>query len=392
MSSYNQFRANWNYPTSIRFGIGRIRELPEGCRAMGISKPLLVTDPGLANLPMVQEAIAHNNSTGLPTALFADLQGNPVEKNVSDGVAAFRRGSHDGVIAFGGGSALDVGKAIALMVGQTRSIFDFEDREDWYTRVNVPGMAPVVAVPTTSGTGSEVGRSSVITDPRDHLKKIIFHPRMLPGLVIGDPALTTGLPATITAWTGMDALSHNLEAYCTDFYHPMAEGIALKAMQQIKDWLPVAVADGGNLEARAHMMVASMAGATSFQKGLGAMHSLSHPCSAILNTHHGLTNAVVMPYVLAFNRKPIEQKLVALARYLGLPNPSFAAVLDWVLDLRRTIGIPHTLAELGVTEKMIPELARMAAIDLTAGSNPLPVGEAEMTLLYGRAIKGDLAA
>ncbi|MCW5752495.1 MAG: iron-containing alcohol dehydrogenase, partial [Alphaproteobacteria bacterium] len=246
-------------------------------------------------------------------------------------------------------------------------------------------------VPTTAGTGSEVGRSSVVTDPKDHLKKIIFHPRMMPSIVIADPALTRGLPPNVTAWTGMDALSHSLEAYCATFFHPMADGIALNAMKLVHDWLPIAVKDGGNLEARANMMVASMAGATAFQKGLGAMHSLSHPCSAMLGTHHGLTNAVVMPYVLVFNRGVVEQKLAALARYLGLANPSFDAVLQWVLDLRREIGIPHTLAELGMKPEHVATFAPMAALDLTAAANPRPVAEADMAYLYGRAIRGEVA-
>ncbi len=391
MSDLARFTVNWNYPTLVRFGIGRIRELPDACRALGMKRPLLVTDPALAALPMIAAAIEANKAAGLPTGLFSALQPNPVEQNVSDGVAAFRAGGHDGVIAFGGGSALDTGKAIALMVGQSRSIFDFEDREDWHTRVNVAGMAPVVAVPTTSGTGSEVGRSSVVTDPRDHLKKIIFHARMMPSIVVADPELTAGLPAHITAAVGMDALSHNLEAYCANFYHPMADGIAVQGMKLIWEWLPKAVQDGKDLEARAHMMVASMMGATAFQKGLGAMHALSHPCSAVLNTHHGLTNGVVMPYVLAFNRAAVAERLAALGRYLGLKDASFAGVLEAVLELRRRIGIPNTLAEIGVAADRIPELAPMAALDLTAGSNPLPVGEKDMVSLYQAAISGQLA-
>jgi len=391
MTDLSRFTVNWNYPTLVRFGIGRIRDLADACKSLGMKRPLLVTDPGLAALPMIANALAANKAAGLLTGLFSDIQPNPIEKNVTDGVAAFRAGGHDGVIAFGGGSALDTGKAIALMVGQTRSIFDFEDREDWYTRVNVAGMAPVVAVPTTSGTGSEVGRSSVVTDLRDHLKKIIFHAKMMPSIVVADPELTAGLPAHITAAVGMDALSHNLEAYCANFYHPMADGIALQGMKLIFKWLPRAVKDGKDLEARAHMMVASMMGATSFQKGLGAMHSLSHPCSAVLNTHHGLTNGVVMPYVLAFNRPAIEDRLAALGRYLNLKNASFAGVLQAVLDLRQEIGIPHNLAEIGVTADRIPQFAPMAALDLTAGSNPLPVGEKEMTALYEAAVSGRLA-
>ena len=391
MTDLSRFTVNWNYPTLVRFGIGRIRDLADACKSLGMKRPLLVTDPGLAGLPMIAAAIEANKKAGLPTGLFSDIQPNPIEKNVTDGVAAFRAGGHDGVIAFGGGSALDSGKAIAMMVGQNRSIFDFEDREDWYTRVNVAGMAPVVAVPTTSGTGSEVGRSSVVTDLRDHLKKIIFHAKMMPSIVVADPELTVGLPAHITAAVGMDALSHNLEAYCANFYHPMADGIALQGMKLVWEWLPKAVKDGKDLEARAHMMVASMMGATAFQKGLGAMHALSHPCSAVLNTHHGLTNGVVMPYVLAFNRPAIEDRLAALARYLNFKDASFDGVLAAVLKLRKDIGIPHSLAEIGVKPDHIGQFAPMAAIDLTAGSNPIPVGEKEMVRLYQAAVSGSIA-
>jgi len=380
----------WNYPTSIRFGVGKIRELPAACRELGMQRPLLVTDAGLAKLPVVTNTVALCKADGLGIAVFSDVQANPVEANVTSGVEAFRRGNHDGVVAFGGGSALDTGKAIALMVGQARPIWDFEDREDWYTRVNVAGMAPVVAVPTTAGTGSEVGRCSVLTDRRDHTKKLIFHPRLLPAIVIEDPELTVGLPPHITAAVGMDALSHNLEAYCAPAYHPMADGIALEGMRLIREWLPVAVKDGRNLEARAHMMIASTMGATAFQKGLGAMHSLSHPCGANLDTHHGLTNGVVMPYVLAFNRPAIEDKLTRLAAYLGLPKPTPAAVVDWVLELRRSIGIPHTLAEIGVKAEHAAAFAPMAEADPSTPSNPRPVAARELEQLYRNAIAGNL--
>lgn len=383
-------RGDWNYPTPIRFGSGRASELPEACRELGMRRPLLVTDSALAALPMVAVALDRCRAAGLQCALYSEVQGNPVEANVSGGVAVYRAGGHDGIIAFGGGSALDAAKAIALMVGQSRPIWDFEDRADWWTRADAEAIAPIVAVPTTSGTGSEVGRASVITDLGDHTKKIVFHPRMLPGRVILDPELTTALPSHITAAVGMDALSHNLEAYCSAVYHPMAHGIALEGMRLIHDWLPRAVTDGADLEARAHMQVASTMGATAFQKGLGAMHSLSHPCGAVLNTHHGLTNAVVMPYVLAFNRAAIEDKLVALARYLELPQPSFQAVLDWVLELRQTIAIPHTLAALGVTAEHIARLAPMAEADPSSATNPVPVTAAAMADLYRRAIEGRL--
>ena len=387
-----KLKGNWNFPTLIRFGAGRIRELPDACRTLNMAKPLIVTDPGLAKLPIIGEAVRVLSEANMPNAVFSEIQGNPVEENVTQGVAVFRKGAHDGVIAFGGGSALDVGKAVALMVGQTRPIFDFEDREDWYTRVNVNGMAPVVAVPTTAGTGSEVGRSSVITDPRDHTKKIIFHARMMPGIVIEDPQLTVGLPANITAATGMDALSHCLEAYCSPFYHPLAEGVAVEGMRLIKDWLPVAVREGANIEARSHMLIASSMGATAFQKGLGAMHSLSHPCGANLNTHHGLTNAVVMPYVLVWNRKAIDTKMARLAAYLGLASHSFEGVLEWVLDLRRSIGIPNTLAELGVRAEHAVAFAPQAFGDLCTGGNPVRMDTKQFEQLYTNCIRGDLAA
>lgn len=383
-------RANWNYPTAIRFGAGRISELPDACKTLGMRKPLLVTDPGLSALPMVASAVASCRKAGLPCDVFSDVQANPVEANVSAGVALFKQRGYDGVIAFGGGSALDAGKAIALMVGQTRPLWDFEDREDWFTRVNVAGMAPTVAVPTTSGTGSEVGRASVITDVRDHTKKIIFHPKMQPALVIADPELTLGLPAHVTAAVGMDALSHNLEAYCSPFYHPMAEGIALEGMRLVKEWLPVAVRDGSNLQARAHMMVASSMGATAFQKGLGAMHSLSHPCSANLNTHHGLTNAVVMPYVLAWNRAAIDEKMGRLAAVLGLREHSFDGVLEWVMQLRRAIGIPDTLADLGLRDEHAAAFAQQAFDDPSTGGNPLPMSAEKFAALYRNCIKGTL--
>ena len=381
---------NWNYPTAIRFGAGRIVELPAACRELGISRPLLVTDPGLAALPLVEQGRALCREAGLHCALFSEVRGNPVEANVRAGVQAYRDGGHDGVIALGGGSALDAGKAVALMAGQRRPIWDFEDREDWWTRADEAGIAPVVAVPTTSGTGSEVGRAAVITDEGDHTKKIIFHPRMQPARVILDPELTVGLPAPLTAAVGMDALSHSLEAFCSPVFHPLAQGIALEGVKLVRDWLPRACADGGDLPARARMQVASTMGATAFQKGLGAMHSLSHPCGAVLDTHHGLTNAVVMPYVLAFNRVAVAERLAALARYLDLPRPGFGALLDWVLGLRERIGIPHTLRDLGVGEEHIARLAPMAAADPSSATNPVPLDTASLAALYRRAIAGEV--
>ncbi len=385
-----QLKGNWNYPTSIRFGAGRIRELPDVCRSLGMSRPLLVTDPGLAKLPMVGDVIRSCSAAGMTCVAYSGIQANPVGDNVMFGVATYHAGGHDGVIAFGGGSALDVGKAIGLMVGQARPLFDFEDRDDWFMRVNVAGMAPVLAVPTTAGTGSEVGRASVITDTSDHIKKIIFHPRMLPGAVIEDPELTVGLPADITAATGMDALSHSLEAFCSPFYHPMAEGVAVEGMRLVKEWLPAAVENGRDIEARSHMLIASSMGATAFQKGLGAMHSLSHPCGANLNTHHGLTNAVVMPYVLLWNRAALEAKMQRLAAYLALPGTGFDAVLKWVLELRQRIGIPNTLAQIGVREEHAREFAGQALADPSTSGNPVPMTEKDFEQLYLNCIRGVL--
>ncbi len=381
---------NWNYPTTIRFGPGRIAELPAACEAAGIKRPLFVTDPGLAKLPMVIETIKRCADAGLGVSLFSDLRSNPVEKNVHDGLATFRAGRHDGVIAFGGGSALDVGKVIAFMTGQTRPMWDFEDIGDWWTRANADGIAPIVAVPTTAGTGSEVGRAGVVTEEKTHTKKILFHPRMMPRVVIADPELTVGLPPAITAATGMDALAHNLESYCAPFYHPYADGIAAEGVRLIALYLPRAVANGRDLEARAHMLAAAGMGAAAFQKGLGAIHALSHPVGSMLDTHHGLTNAVVMPYVLQFNRPAIEAKVVRLARYVGLADASFRGFLDWVLDLRRQIGIPHTLRDLGMTERDIERFAAMAAVDPCAGGNPVKAGVEEMKQMYRASLDGPL--
>ncbi len=385
-------RGNWNYPTSVRFGVGRIAELPDACKALGMKRPLLVTDPGLARLPMIQEAMDGLKKAGLGAGLFHDVKPNPIGRNVEDGLAVYRAGGHDGIIAFGGGSGLDCAKTIALMVGQKRPMWDFEDVGDNWKLVDPAGVAPIVAVPTTAGTGSEVGRASVITNEETHTKKIIFHPKMLPSIVISDPALTVGLPPHITAATGMDALAHCLEAYCAPGYHPMAEGIAVEGMRLVKEWLPVAVKDGRNLAARAYMLTAASMGATAFQKGLGAIHALSHPIGAVYDTHHGLTNAVFMPYVLEFNRAAIDEKMVRLAAWLGLPNPSFKAVMDWVLALRAELKIPHTLKELGVGTDRLDELSRMAAEDPSAGGNPVPIGVPELKAMFEASLAGRLAA
>jgi len=391
MTDASKLIGNWNYPTRVRFGVGRIKELASACRSLGITRPLLVTDPGLAKLPMVADAVAANAREKLPTAVFSAIKPNPVGRNVEDGLKAYRAGGHDGVIAFGGGSAMDAGKTIALMAGQKLPLWDFEDVGDNWQRADPRGIAPIVAVPTTSGTGSEVGRASVVIDEATHTKKILFHPKMQPGLVICDPGLVVGLPPKITAATGMDALAHCLEAYSVDAYHPMADGIALEGMRLIHDWLPEAVRNGGNLQARAHMMAAAAMGATAFQKGLGAIHSLSHPVGALYDTHHGLTNAVFMPYVLVFNRPAIAERMTRLARYIGLKKPSFQAVLDWTLALREKFGMPHTAAELGVGPDRLDDISRMAENDPTAPGNPVPAKAAEMRRILDAAMTGRLA-
>ncbi len=390
LDRYASLTANWSYPTAIRFGAGRIADLAGAVKTAGITRPLFVTDPGIAGLPVVATALAVLDKAGIPYAVFSKVDGNPTLANLDDGLAAYKAGGHDGVIAFGGGSAMDIGKTIAFMSGQTRPVWDFEDREDWWTRADAKGIAPIVAVPTTAGTGSEVGRATVVTDPSDHTKKIIFHPLMLPKVVISDPELTVGLPAKITAWTGMDALSHSLEAWSSPFFHPLSAGIALEGMRLVKDWLPVAVKDGGNLDARSYMLIASSMGAVAFQKGLGAMHAMSHPCSSLRGTHHGLTNAVVMPYVLKHNLSAVDEKLAALARYLDLPGQSAASVVDWVLALRAELGIPHTLKEIGVDEDVLPEAAKMAEHDPSNGGNPVPLTAQDYEVLFKNAINGVL--
>jgi len=378
--------ANWNYPTSVRFGAGRIEELPEAVRTAGIARPLFVTDPNLATLPMTQDALARLAAAGMPATLFSDVRPNPVESNIRAGVAAFA--GHDGVVAFGGGSALDAGKLVAFMAGQSRPIFDFEDTGDNWKRADGP-IAPVVAVPTTAGTGSEVGRAGVVTDEAAHAKKVIFHPQMMPRIAICDPELTIGMPPRITAGTGMDALAHCLEAYCGNGYHPLADGTAVEGMRLVKENLARAVKDGGDIEARGHMMAAAAMGATAFQKALGAIHALSHPVGALHDTHHGMTNAVFMPYVLVFNRPAIEEKVARLAAYLGF-KPRFRAFLDWVLELRTEIGVPHTLAGLNVGDEHIETIVAMAPHDPTAAGNPLPLDKRAARTIFKRALEGRL--
>ena len=379
--------ATWSYPTAVVFGVGSLTKVARACEQAGLQRPLVVTDPGLAELPVTAAMLDLLSAGGQEPGLFTDLRSNPVAANVEAGVRAFHDASHDGVVALGGGSALDCGKVIAFMAGQSRPLGDFEDVDDWWQRARADAIAPIIAIPTTAGTGSEVGRAGVITDEATHTKKIIFHPRMMPRTAILDPEVTLGLPPNLTAATGMDALAHCLEAYCAPVWHPMADGIAVEGLRLIKEALPRAYVQGNDLEARGMMLAASAMGATAFQKGLGAIHSLSHPIGAIYDTHHGLTNAVVMPYVLVFNRRAIEPKIERLAAWLGIEG-GFAGFLAWILALRAELDIPHTLQALGVPTERFDELATMAVADPTAGGNPEPLDRAAANRLLAEAYSG----
>jgi len=366
--------ANWSYPTAIRFGAGRISEIADACFVAGIKKPLLVTDRGLAGMEITQKTLNLLDDAGLGRAIFADVDPNPNEKNAAAGVAAYKAGNHDGVVAFGGGSGLDLGKVVAFLAGQSRPIWDFEDIDDWWTRANSDVIAPIVAVPTTAGTGSEVGRASVITNSITQQKKIIFHPKFLPTVVICDPELTVGMPKFITAGTGLDAFAHCVEAYCSPHYHPMSQGMALEGMRLVKEYLPRAYSDATDLEARSHMMSAAAMGATAFQKGLGAIHALSHPIGAIYHTHHGTTNAVCMPAVLKFNKPAIKDTLAEAANYLGISG-GFVGFCKFVDELNDSLAIPKSLAGLGIENPDIDRIVSGALIDPSTGGNPIKMTE-----------------
>lgn len=364
--------ANWSYPTAIRFGAGRIQELAEACEAVGMKRPLFVTDAGLVNLPIVASTLDVLEKSGLGRAMFSEVFPNPDETCLEKGLAMYKSGNHDGVIAFGGGSALDLAKIIAFMSGQNRPVWDFEDIGDWWTRADPAGIAPIIAVPTTAGTGSEVGRAGILTNSADHVKKIIFHPKMLPAIVICDAELTVGMPPVITAGTGLDAFIHSFEAYCSPFYHPMSQGIALEGMRLVKDNLLRAFKDGSDVEARAHMMSAAAMGATAFQKGLGGVHALSHPLGAVYNTPHGMTNAIALPAVVRFNRSAIEERVEKLAAYLGIEG-GFDGFYNWLIDFSRQLEVPEKMSALGVDKEQIDLLAKMAVEDPSAGGNPIPL-------------------
>src|ERR1700734_2359568 len=381
-------RGNWNYPTTIWAGPGRISELPAACAQSDIRRPLIVTDEGLVNAPMIRNALEALKGA----ALFGAVRGNPAASHVEAGLAAYRAGGHDGVVAFGGGSALDAGKVVAFMSGQTRPLWDFEDIGDWWTRADPAGIAPVVAVPTTAGTGSEVGRAGVILNEETHQKKIIFHPQMMPRIVIADAELTVGLPRAVTAATGIDAFVHCFEAFCAPGFHPLAGGIALEGMRLIHRYLPRACADGKDIEARAQMLAAASMGATAFQKGLGGVHAIAHPVGSWFNTHHGLTNAVILPYVMTFNRSAIEDKADVSARVLDLPVRGFDGFLAWVLDMRRELKIPHSLADIGVSEDKAAIIGQEVSSDPPPPFNPTPIVPEQLEHIFRAAVDGRIGA
>ena len=382
---------NWNYPTTMWVGENRIKDLGSACKNLNIKKPLLVTDSGLAKSDMIKNVLASLKKEEILVELYSNVVGNPTGTNVNEGVECFNKNNCDGVIAFGGGSGLDVGKAIAFMSGQNLPIWDFEDVGDNWTKANSDKIAPIIAVPTTAGTGSETGRASVILNEDTGVKNIIFHPKFLPSIVILDPILTVGLPPKITAATGMDALAHNLEAYCAPGFHPMADGIALEGMRLINNWLLEAVNNGTNIEARMNMLTAASMGSTAFQKGLGAIHSLSHPVNALNNVHHGLSNAIFMPYVLTFNKDVIENKIIKVCDYLELRDKSFNGFIEWVLDLRKKLDLPHKLSEV-IEEKdfELDRLSKMALEDPSTSGNPKKLTESDMKIMYQHSMSGTL--
>ena len=383
-------KINWNYPTSVWVGENRIKDLSQACKNLDISSPLFVTDKDLINLDMVKNIILELKKNFKNLSIFSNFSGNPLGENVEDGVNEFKKNKCDGVIAFGGGSGLDVGKAIAFMSGQSRPIWDFEDVGDYWKRANDEKIAPIIAVPTTAGTGSETGRASAIINKETGVKKIIFHPKFLPSIVILDPCLTVDLSPRLTAATGMDALAHNLEAFCAPGFHPMADGIALEGMRLVKNSLLVAVKDGKNINARLEMLTAASMGSTAFQKGLGAIHSLSHPVNAQFNLHHGLSNAIFMPYVLTYNKKEISEKIISICDYLNLEK-NFNSFLDWIIELRKNLNIPHKLSDVIEIKKInLDKLSQMAFEDPSTSGNPKKLLKEDMKIMYEHSLSGKL--
>ncbi|MDF1797238.1 MAG: iron-containing alcohol dehydrogenase [Coxiellaceae bacterium] len=382
------FTTQWNYPTTIWFGLGRIRDIADACAQLKMKAPMIVTDPGLTALPMIAHLQELLNEAGLHSTIYSDIKANPTGTNVIEGCQELHDNQHDSVIAIGGGSALDTAKCIAFLANQDHALWQYEDKDDNYKKANADAILPIIAIPTTAGTGSEVGRASLIVDEETHSKRIIFHPKMLPSIVISDPELTVSLPPKLTAATGMDAFAHNLEAICAPGFHPMADGIAFEGLRLIKQWLPIAYQDGSNLEARGYMLAAATMGSTAFQKGLGAIHSLSHPVGAIYGAHHGLLNAIFTPYVLRYNRSAIEEKMVRLAEYLDLNDKSFDGVYHWVIDFLHQLDLPIKLSDIGIDLQHADEIARQALIDGSTATNPVTLTEPALKQIFEDAVKG----
>ncbi|MDF1654537.1 MAG: iron-containing alcohol dehydrogenase [Coxiellaceae bacterium] len=384
------FTTQWNYPTTIWFGLGRIRDIADACVQLNIKAPMIVTDPGLTELPMIAHLQELLNEAGLHNSVYSDIKSNPTGTNVIEGCQELHDNQHDSVIAIGGGSALDTAKCIAFLANQDQALWQYEDKGDNFKKANADAILPIIAIPTTAGTGSEVGRASLIVDEETHSKRIIFHPKMLPSIVISDPELTVSLPPKLTAATGMDAFAHNLEALCAPGFHPMADGIALEGLRLIKKWLPIAYKDGNNLEARSYMLTAATMGSTAFQKGLGAIHSLSHPVGAIYGAHHGLLNAIFTPYVLRYNRPAIENKMVRLAEYLDLDDKSFNGVYQWTIDFLHQLDLPIKLSDIGVDLEHTDEIAKQALADGSTATNPVALTEPALKQLFEEAVKGKI--
>ena len=390
MIAIPELLATWSYPTEVRFGIGRIAEICAACSALNIKRPLVVTDVGLADSNIIKELMELIEESSLEVGLFSKVQGNPVGANIEEGTTAFRSGSHDGVIAIGGGSAMDAGKVIAMYQGQESKLFDLHVKVEGGPKINSDSIAPVIAVPTTAGTGSETGRAGLITDEAVDTKRIFAHPKMMPAIVIEDPKLSAGLPANLTAWTGIDALAHSFEALCAPGIHPMADGIALEGMRLVKEYLPRAYADGNDLEARGYMLAAASMGSTAFQKGLGGIHSLSHSIGALYNTHHGLTNAVFFPYIMDFNRSAIEEKMIRASAYLDLKRSGFSAVRDWILETREFYAIPHSVSEMDIDDSKLDRIETLSAADPTASSNPIKFDKTAARKVFLKSLDGKI--
>ena len=377
----------YNFPTTIRFGAEASNELPDYLQKNNLLKPLIVTDPVVVQLDFFKKIIASLQKKNISAEIFHDIHKNPVKSDVYKGTDVYDATDRDSIVGIGGGVALDVARAICLRINHREDLFKYDDLigGDVFVTNDVPHF---VTIPTTAGTGSEVGRSAIIADDITHQKKILFSPKLLAKIVFADPLLTMDLPPFVTAATGMDALTHNMEAYLAKMHHPMCEGIALEGIYLISQSLERAV-NKPDLESRSNMLIASLMGAVAFQKGLGVVHSLAHPLSALLDTHHGLANAVNIPYGMEFNIAGCEEKFKRIALTLGLKKQTGEAVVDYLFDLNSKINIPHKLSEIGVKPEHIETLADLAIADFAYPNNPKPVSREDFRELYLKALRGE---